>query len=1635
VHVEVYSTGLSVGRKTRSPGLAFICKGRGQRGLRIMKHPSRCLLLFALLCVGAAAQVARGTPPFGSFGGGPDVLNLGNLNAHFSLPVFARAGRSIPFAYNLSYDTSIWVPNSSTGWQPVDNWGWSGTTDLATPATGKLTSTFTKFQCPLNHADYYYMYVWNYVDKLGVPHPFPDETDYYPSSDCGTSSSINELALDGSGYYVSVTGNGPGTVTWRSGTTLGSTGILNDSNGNQITVSGSQIFDTLSSTAPVLTMSGTPSSSPVKYKYTNPQGTSSYVTVNYKPYLVQTDFGCGIPEYSQPSIPLVDTIVMPDNSGYTFTYETTPNNSNAVTGRLASITLPTGGSISYTYTGSNNGIICADGSAAGLQRIISPGGTWTYARSGSGSSWTTTETSPPDGTANDVTTISFEKDSASSSTNNFYETQRTVNHGSTLLATTITCYNGNNTPANCHNTAVQSPISEIAFFRYLPNASGSQAETDTFYDGYGLVTSVSEHDFGSGNVGPILRQTQTAYNRALTNGIVDRPSSVKVYDVASHLQAQTTYTYDEGSVTASGATQLCVFGQPTCPAVGSSRGNLTTVATETNISSGATLYRKFNYYDSGMIKQAGDASNTNVLANATTYTYASGSSCNYAFPTLIGEPLSLSRSMTWFCDGGVMHTAIDENSQQTTYYYRDANFWRLNEVTFPDSGATSWTYNTTSTPWNIVALTKLNSSADIDRETVFDGLGRVVQTQLVSDPSGIDTVDTVYDALGRIASVSNPHRTGGSPTDGTTSYAYDALGRPTQITSPASYGTSIIYKNRDTEISTPAKTTIVQSDGLGRATTTCEISSTTQVDGTVPTACKDASGTALDISATGFASNASYDVLGNTLTLKAGTTPQTRTFAYDALSRLTSEAYPESGTTSYVYDTVTAGALYSKTSPAPNQSSPCVGTTATCNTLTYQFDALHRLTEIFNSGGAGVVAYVYDQATAPTGWPSTTLANPKGRLSWSSTAATSWDTIYGYDTMGRVNTYGQCTPANCGLARQNIVTYSYNYAGEPLNGNNIYHNGTLVTWSNSYNNAGQLTDVTTNWLTGTSSGNFFSRALYNPLGSIASDLLGNGLQEAWSYTKDGAASTYSAGSTVYNWGAAWSGPQVTSSSDSINTNYSYTYDDLARLKTAGNGTNNFSYGYDRWGNRWNQTVTLGSGPQPSYGFGTSSTNTNRITSGVNYDAAGNMTYDGTYYYTYDLFNRAIAVGTSSGASDIASYAYDSRGLRAQQNRAYGNQEYYFDLSGNILSTITSGTDAIVKSEAVVNGRRMATQAYSYNTTYFHHYDWVGSFRANTDLTGAISGTSVNLPFGDGLGFTGGVFTFIDYGDLWWDIEDDLYHADNREQSPTQGRWLTPDPAGLAVMDVTNPQTWNRYAYVTNNPISFVDPSGLNQDACGGPHNTCGPGNSPGNSSSPGFSFSPGGNGSVWAGATLTTTQYFWVPIDPSQYSPLQFPDGSGRVLSGGYWDSVSTTMNIGTTWPPGIATIGPAPQGPRQRTPSQQQKSSRCTRQALLAAGGEFVQTFIPNIPPEISASTDPAGFALDTAKQGAEFLKNPGVRAYALNTIVQVGKGLLPAAADILDAVPGIDLFVGGLQVGWGAYQGVQAYKEAYDQCMGTGG
>jgi RHS repeat-associated protein len=48
----------------------------------------------------------------------------------------------------------------------------------------------------------------------------------------------------------------------------------------------------------------------------------------------------------------------------------------------------------------------------------------------------------------------------------------------------------------------------------------------------------------------------------------------------------------------------------------------------------------------------------------------------------------------------------------------------------------------------------------------------------------------------------------------------------------------------------------------------------------------------------------------------------------------------------------------------------------------------------------------------------------------------------------------------------------------------------------------------------------------------------------------------------------------------------------------------------------------------------------------------------------------------------------------------------------------------------------------------------------------------------------------------------------RYYGSSMGRFMSPDPSGAAFSDPGNPQSWNMYSYVQNNPLNSVDPDGL-----------------------------------------------------------------------------------------------------------------------------------------------------------------------------------------------------------------------------------
>jgi RHS repeat-associated protein len=117
--------------------------------------------------------------------------------------------------------------------------------------------------------------------------------------------------------------------------------------------------------------------------------------------------------------------------------------------------------------------------------------------------------------------------------------------------------------------------------------------------------------------------------------------------------------------------------------------------------------------------------------------------------------------------------------------------------------------------------------------------------------------------------------------------------------------------------------------------------------------------------------------------------------------------------------------------------------------------------------------------------------------------------------------------------------------------------------------------------------------------------------------------------------------------------------------------------------------------------------------------------------------------------------------------------------------------------------------YTGSTLRFRHSDWLGTYRFETNSSEQEYGDVAYAPFGEYYAETNTpYFGFTGQNQDTVTGQTGLYDFLHREYNPTQGRWISPDPAGTTAIDPTNPQSFNRYAYVLNDPLSYIDPLGL-----------------------------------------------------------------------------------------------------------------------------------------------------------------------------------------------------------------------------------
>jgi RHS repeat-associated protein len=1129
-----------------------------------------CALLLAWP-LASLAQVATGAPPFGSFSGGPDVVNNANLNVHLSVPVLNKAGRGMPFYYNLAYDSSVWYPvtaGSTTTWTEVPNAGWHAETEVVTGYVYYYTSQYKCF----DSGSWYFVtryYFRQYHDMFGAVHPF-----LLPAvSECPRDpDSASALNLDGSGYSISVS-PGSATVYAPSGEIIHpplqsgpGSGTVIDANGNQISASSTSFTDTLGKTA--LSISGAPPGE-VDLQYTSASGAAT-VKLIYSSLPVRTHFNCsGISEYGPTTQSLLTEIDLPDDNPngvrdrYLIAYESTPGYAGDYTGRIASITLPTGGIISYQYSGGGsgvNGITCGDGGGAILTRTT-PDGAWTYTRTqGSGAAWTTTLQDP----ALNNTTMNFQ---------GIYETSRTF-PGS--LGSSTTCYNGATAP--CDSTAITLPITRRTV---LTTLGSKTSEVDTTYDtaGRALPTDVKEYDFGtSPNPGGLVRETSTAYNTTLNGiGIYDHPSTITITGYNGQGQwgqvSQTSFQYD-------------------------SKGNTT------QVSSGG-LAQNYTYNPNGTVHTSADPSGT------TTYGYG-GNSCS-AFPDSITPPISsLASTAIWNCDAAVPTSTTDANLRTTTFSYDTMN--RVTQVSSsPDGAQTGYAYNPYGggSNWADTVTTVLlkSGSPAVNRVTTVevDGLGRTIHTLLTSDPGGTTIVDTTYDILGRAAATTNPYR--GSPcspiTQCETQYAYDALNRVTAVTNADGTSSSVVYAdNCSTATDESGKARKVCLDALGRATNVYE-----------------------DPGGLNYATSYSYDGLDDLLTVSQGS--QTRTYQYDSLGRLTSAATPEATNCAITYSYDTHGDLATRVAPAPNQTS-C----ATTVTTTYGYDSMHRLTgKSYSNGNPSAITYYYDQTsynglTITDGKGQRTgMSDGSGQTAWSYDAAgrpvTERRTIgtvsetmnYGYNQDGSL--------ASVAYPSTRVVNYDITGAGLPTYAKDT-GNGINYAQSATYAPQGALSSMVEGY-SGTFNGitlnaGYNNRLFLNTLTATSQN--GTAANFAFGYFANGSVQTVTNNRNTNR--------TETLTYDSLNRLSTAQSAATSGADCWGQSIPSDGTGYDRYGN----LLIINSTKCSSLSLNVGVNGYNHITnSGFSYDAAGNLTGDGFTSYAWDDEGRLTSAGSTSYTYD------------------------------------------------------------------------------------------------------------------------------------------------------------------------------------------------------------------------------------------------------------------------------------------------------------------------------------------------------------------------------------------------------------------
>jgi RHS repeat-associated protein len=1309
------------------------------------------LCLLYLLPVPAHAQYTddstlTGLPPFGSFHGSDfDSVLLQNGNLHVQIPILSlpmRNGKN--FTWRYIYDTPAWQAE----WFPnplptdpnnglyrivpltviqVEDAGWR----LTNSARWQTTYNVNQVNCPPGPPpNPTYTAGYTVIDPDGTSHPFPLQvSNSGPGGPFCGGQLVKGPALDGSGMVWDVPNN---IVYLKDGTRLSlATMTLTDSNGNPISPIGTNGV-TVTNSPPVALPtplgSTTGHSQYTTWTFKDSNGSVQTYQVTWGGFDNLTNMCHLVPhgsyacyEYQIPDARPI-SLTLPNGKSYQFAWQ---NNSVF---ELIGITLPTGASISYTYSDfalrqpPPPGTTRHVNVSWNIRRTVatrtvqtgSQSSQWTYGVGVGGGVVTN-----PDGSSESHTLSLFAIGGLSSSGR--VETLITYSNAGGVVRTVQKDWTGEVGPYFVANLRV------IRETTTLDNGQSSKVETD--YDntlsytvpaanttpilpsGTYMATRMDlrekrEFDFNAS----LVRTTHYAYlhetNSTYVNlNIVDRPTSIFTYagpssgsPVAKTFYEYDVYTHPNQPMVASNAVQH----SSTFTTSYTTRGNQTAVQRWRNTDN-ALLTTTNQYDDAGNLLSAIDP-----LTNKTSFDYTdswSNASCapsgqGKVLPTKITNAKGQFATRSYYSCSGHLSSTTDLNNLTSSMTYDLLG--RTVQAQRPDGGQTTNCYTdvggatcaASGPPFQLVTTKSISGSTNQTMTTVFDGLGRVSQSQLNSDPQGTIFTDTTYDSLDRVRSVSNPYRNGTDITSspGTTTYAYDALSRKISEIYPDNSVLTTAYCGASTLVTDPTgKWRRSRSDALGRLVEVDEPNAPGA--GVTSNGCP---GAGEPIWVTSFTN----DVLGNlTQVLQNGS--HQRNFTYNSLSQMLTSTNPEVGTITYTYDA--DGSVATKKD-------------ARNITTTYGYDPLNRESSRTYSNGDPTITTTYDQSACLGLSPCqnigirTSMTDGVGSEAWSyqvdatnhrSVRVDQRTTTSSPSNITKTSTYyldlaGNVTQAVYPTGR--IVNYTFDSADRPSTATDAANGITYATGFKTSPGTSCLINVTCY----TPQGTFYALAIGQ------SSSLTNGLNLTHTFNSRLQPSEFKASSsggnaidltygfmdpsTSKNAGHVYG---ITNNLDSTRSQ-TFTYDQLNRI-TSAQTTSNFStspahcwgetYSVDPWGNLQTIAATTNSNytscSQES-GFSQTANGNNHLPS-FSYDVSGNTTNDGINSYTWDAESQLKVTAGST-------YLYDGDGRRvAKANTAtppVPYKLYWYGSGGDILAE-TDAAGSTTAEYIFFGGKRVA----------------------------------------------------------------------------------------------------------------------------------------------------------------------------------------------------------------------------------------------------------------------------------------------------------------------------------------------------------